>query len=101
MYEHTSNLALHLILIGIGIPVIILCDSGMSIQGKPTAMSSDGQGASARAVDGNTNTAFTSDSCTHSDSESNPWWKVDLQTAPAVTSVTVWNRGVSVNLIVL
>lgn len=32
-------------------------------------------------------------SCTHTKSESNPWWSVDLQAATNVEQVKVWNRA--------
>jgi len=50
-------------------------------------------GASDRAVDGNTETAFGKGSCTHTKKTKNPWWYVDLQKDAAVSRVMVWNRS--------
>eukprot|EP00957_Ditylum_brightwellii_P024612 1859357-Ditylum_brightwellii.AAC.1 len=47
---------------------------------KPTAQSSSGiTGASELAVDGNLNGNFVEGSTTHTESDNNPFWKVDLQ----------------------
>ena len=62
--------------------------------GKPTSQSSTGHGgSSSRAVDGNDDTSWGSSSCTHTNSESNPWWRVDLEQELAVETVTLTNRG--------
>ena len=52
--------------------------------------------SSFRAVDGNRNTDWGGGSCTHTNTESNPWWKLDFGQARSVRSVTVWNRGTAV-----
>ncbi len=44
-------------------------------------------GESSRAVDGNTDGAFASNSCTHTNTEPNPWWMVDLAAAYAIDKV--------------
>ncbi|XP_035678849.1 peroxidasin-like [Branchiostoma floridae] len=60
---------------------------------RPTAQSSTGFGGSAgRAVDANTDGNFHSGSCTHTNQERNPWWRVDLGTAQAIGNVVVFNR---------
>ena len=51
----------------------------------------DGFGAS-RAVDGNTNTVLTQGSCTHTDNEYKPWWRVTLSTYYYVRKVKITNR---------
>eukprot|EP00118_Oscarella_pearsei_P028991 m.3415 g.3415 ORF g.3415 m.3415 type:complete len:2425 (+) comp9369_c0_seq1:116-7390(+) len=63
--------------------------------GKPTMQSTSraGGGASSRAVDGNPAPNWNSASCTHSNAEKNPWWRVDLLEERRVTSVRVTNRG--------
>jgi alpha-L-fucosidase 2 len=48
-----------------------------------------------RAVDGNTNGAFWSNSVTHTSEnplDTNPWWQVDLGASRAVSTVQLWNR---------
>jgi len=63
-------------------------------RGKPTTQSSTMYWASgSRAVDGNTNPDFMQWSVTHTNTEDNPWWQVDLQAQRTVKSVRVVNRG--------
>ncbi|TNN56660.1 Fucolectin [Liparis tanakae] len=50
-------------------------------------------GAAYSAIDGNRNSNFGSGSCTHTDEETNPWWRVDLLESYIVTSIIVINRG--------
>jgi hypothetical protein len=49
--------------------------------------------SSSLAVDGNRNTDWGGGSCAQTNTESNPWWKLDFGQARSVRSVTVWNRG--------
>ncbi|XP_033958263.1 fucolectin-1-like [Pseudochaenichthys georgianus] len=50
-------------------------------------------GSASNAIDGNRDNMFFSGSCTHTDAESNPWWRVDLLEPYVVTSVIISNRG--------
>eukprot|EP00239_Pterosperma_sp_CCMP1384_P001422 CAMPEP_0197849790 /NCGR_PEP_ID=MMETSP1438-20131217/13210_1 /TAXON_ID=1461541 /ORGANISM="Pterosperma sp., Strain CCMP1384" /LENGTH=687 /DNA_ID=CAMNT_0043462629 /DNA_START=158 /DNA_END=2221 /DNA_ORIENTATION=+ len=61
---------------------------------KPSEQSSTSHGGVAgRAVDGLTDdTSYNQGSCTHTHRESNPWWRVDLETEQNITSVKLWNR---------
>ena len=53
---------------------------------KPTEQSSTAHnGFSNRAVDGKFNTAYSMKSCTHTNDESDPWWRVDLLQEYVVT----------------
>ncbi|XP_039886605.1 uncharacterized protein LOC120732823 [Simochromis diagramma] len=45
------------------------------------------------AIDGNRNSDFMAGSCTHTNEQTNPWWKVDLLQSYVITSITVTNRG--------
>ncbi|XP_054903035.1 uncharacterized protein LOC129370845 [Poeciliopsis prolifica] len=45
------------------------------------------------AIDGNLNADLTKGSCTHTDAENNPWWRVDLLDVYIVTQVIITNRG--------
>ena len=45
------------------------------------------------AVDGNSNTNFHDGSCTHTLTEKQPWWRVDLGNVELVNEVYVVNRG--------
>jgi subtilisin family serine protease len=64
--------------------------------GKAATQSSTlvGYGASGagNAVDGNTDGNFFNGSVTHTNSEANAWWQVDLGSSASITSVAVWNR---------
>ena len=68
-------------------------------QGKTATQSSspygDNVGGAAKAVDGNTNSVWvgnSSNSVTHTNQESNPWWKVDLSANYDITKIKVYNR---------
>ncbi|XP_034001625.1 fucolectin-like [Trematomus bernacchii] len=50
-------------------------------------------GSAISAIDGNRDNKFHSGSCSHTDAESNPWWRVDLLEPYIVTSVIISNRG--------
>ncbi|XP_074480635.1 uncharacterized protein LOC141761203 [Sebastes fasciatus] len=49
--------------------------------------------AASRAIDGRQNSFYHDGSCTHSATEANPWWRVDLRRTHIVSSVKVTNRG--------
>jgi hypothetical protein len=50
-------------------------------------------GVAGRAVDGDTETSFGKESCTHTNKKLNPWWKVDLTKVAEIHRVIVWNRS--------
>ena len=60
---------------------------------KPTAQSSTGSGGlSSRAVDGNTDGNYGAQSTTHTSSEQNAWWRVDLGAFYAISQISIFNR---------
>uniref|UniRef100_K1RE62 Neurogenic locus notch-like protein n=1 Tax=Magallana gigas TaxID=29159 RepID=K1RE62_MAGGI len=63
--------------------------------GKPAEQSSTFHDYNAaNAVDGNRGTNFLVHKCAHTaDGDTNPWWRVDLQTVYYITSVRILNRG--------
>ncbi|XP_064632990.1 uncharacterized protein LOC135491202 [Lineus longissimus] len=66
--------------------------------GKPTLQFDRAfYGDASRAVDGNKDQQFISDSCTHtsgrSDTSTNNWWAVDLETKRDVRTVVLYNRA--------
>ncbi|XP_062523611.1 uncharacterized protein LOC134198266 [Corticium candelabrum] len=62
--------------------------------GKPTTqISTHFRGYSFRAVDGNPNPDYFNYACSHTYSETKPWWRVDLQEQFLVTSLRITNRG--------
>ncbi|WP_406424500.1 discoidin domain-containing protein [Streptomyces sp. NBC_00873] len=61
--------------------------------GKTATQSSTYNGASAsRAVDGEVDGVFDNGSVTHTNSESQPWWQVDLGASRDIGDVLAWNR---------
>ena len=61
---------------------------------RPTKQSSTGYGGvSSRAVDGNSNTRYGGRSCTHTNLDNRPWWRVDLGASRTIKSVALTNRG--------
>ncbi len=68
--------------------------TGNIARGKPTKQSSTGwRGVAKRAVDGNLNTKYSKNSCTHTKKQKGAWWRVDLQMQYPVAKVKVTNRG--------
>lgn len=63
-------------------------------QGKTATQSSTlaPEYVASRAVDGNTDGNNLSKSINHTNYEVNPWWQVDLGSATAIESITLWNR---------
>ncbi|MCB9881390.1 MAG: DUF1553 domain-containing protein [Planctomycetes bacterium] len=49
-------------------------------------------GTAARAIDGNPSGVYEDDSTTHTNTEDDPWWEVDLGRSIAIESVRLWNR---------
>ncbi|XP_047450612.1 uncharacterized protein LOC125013729 [Mugil cephalus] len=49
-------------------------------------------GAASNAVDGDRNPSLQNGSCTLTDEESDPWWRVDLQDVYSITAVMITNR---------
>jgi len=61
--------------------------------GQDTSQSSTSfGGAAARAVDGNTSGVYRQDSVTHTNSQSQPWWQVDLGQTGSISTIELWNR---------
>jgi hypothetical protein len=62
-------------------------------RGKPASQSSQAYAAPAgRAVDGNSDGDYNRGSVTHTDSEREAWWQVDLGVSHRIDRVAVWNR---------
>jgi hypothetical protein len=66
------------------------------LKGKSVSQSSEyapGPGPANVAIDGNKEQNYFSSSCTHTDLQVNPWWKIDLGSEYDINLVKVWNRG--------
>ncbi len=61
-------------------------------KGMASQSSVDYEGAAARAIDGNTGGDFDAGSTTHTKSEKNPWWELDLGELASLDSIVIWNR---------
>jgi hypothetical protein len=61
---------------------------GKTVTQSSTALNALGN----RAVDGNTDGNFTSNSVSHTNFDANGWWQVDLATSAIVNAVVIWNR---------
>lgn len=49
--------------------------------------------SASNAIDGYPESHFHIGSCTHTNEDRNPWWKVDLLQPYVITSITITNRG--------
>lgn len=65
----------------------------MLLSGVATQSSEGWGGKASRAVDGNAATLWGSRSCTSTNTEDNPWWRMDLPASQTVALVRVTNRG--------
>ena len=67
--------------------------SDLALNQSATQVSVAHGGAASRAVDGNNNTDWSSDSCMHTDFADDPWWRVDLGASLPVATVVIVNRN--------
>ncbi len=73
---------------------IIETNSGTILrEGKATQSSIGSDGDPARAIDGNKDQIYTGNSVTHTTTENNPWWQVDLGGVKDIGRIVVYNRG--------
>ncbi|MFZ2958395.1 MAG: LamG-like jellyroll fold domain-containing protein [Candidatus Ozemobacteraceae bacterium] len=65
--------------------------------GKSVNQSSDAYssptGIAAKAVDGNRSPLWSDGSVTHTKSEAQPWWQVDLEAVSYISKIRIWNRA--------
>ncbi|MGH1492304.1 MAG: discoidin domain-containing protein [Acidimicrobiales bacterium] len=67
-------------------------EQNIAVGSSATQSSTRGGGAAARAVDGNADGRWTSNSVTHTTQENQAWWQTDLGTETNITSVEIKNR---------
>ncbi|XP_072550442.1 uncharacterized protein [Salminus brasiliensis] len=65
----------------------------IAVGAKAVQSSTYDSGHAQNAVDGNSNADYKKGSCSHTNYETNPWWRVELPGVYNVTSVTIINRG--------
>ncbi|KAL6462442.1 hypothetical protein MHYP_G00288640 [Metynnis hypsauchen] len=68
----------------------------VALNGKATQSSLYGTGFPSRAIDGNRDGVYADGSCTHTQDDLSPWWRLDLLKKHKVASVIVVNRADSV-----
>uniref|UniRef100_A0A7N6A312 F5/8 type C domain-containing protein n=1 Tax=Anabas testudineus TaxID=64144 RepID=A0A7N6A312_ANATE len=60
--------------------------------GKVTQSSLYGDAIPERAIDGNRASNWAENSCTHTQNDMSPWWRVDLLKTYSINTVTITNR---------
>jgi RHS repeat-associated protein len=66
--------------------------SNVALNKTATQSSTQSSGVPSRAVDGNTDGVYANNSVTHTTSELNAWWHVDLGQVETIATIKVWNR---------
>ena len=64
----------------------------LALNGSASQSSTAFGGVASRAIDGNTNGTFNDDSVTHTNSEANAWWEVDLGVTENIGDIIIYNR---------
>lgn len=64
----------------------------IAAQGTASQSSTGFGGDASRAIDGNTDGEYTANSTTHTNTEDDPWWELDLQSAVPIERIVLWNR---------
>nr|XP_046256753.1 fucolectin-like isoform X2 [Scatophagus argus]XP_046256754.1 fucolectin-like isoform X2 [Scatophagus argus] len=70
-----------------------LFDTNIAKDGKVTQSSLYGDGVPERAIDGNRASNWQQGSCTHTQEDENPWWRLDLLKTYKINTVTITNRN--------
>lgn len=68
------------------------CNSNIALFGMASQSSTGYGGVANRAIDGNTNGAWSGNSVTHTNNEANPWWEVALDTTYSIGDINIYNR---------
>ncbi|MCH6257718.1 discoidin domain-containing protein [Puniceicoccaceae bacterium K14] len=64
----------------------------LALNRNATQSSTSFGGVASRAVDGDTNGIYNQNSVTHTSSEANPWWEVDLGSSSNIGDINIYNR---------
>ncbi|KAL2103721.1 hypothetical protein ACEWY4_000589 [Coilia grayii] len=67
--------------------------NGKATQSHLAPPPTSGLGHAQNAIDGNPDPYFFHGSCTYTEAQTNPWWRVDLLKEYIITSVVITNRG--------
>ncbi|KTG39281.1 hypothetical protein cypCar_00040430, partial [Cyprinus carpio] len=75
-------------------PQYICVPRNLALGGKAVQSSTySSLGAARNAIDGNRQSMYTLGSCSHTNGDRDPWWRVDLLGIYRVTRVSITNRG--------
>ncbi|XP_067852695.1 fucolectin-like [Heptranchias perlo] len=69
-----------------------LACGNVALRGNASQSSTNWGGDPNKAIDGNRNAFYHNQSCTHTNTNGNPWWSLDLFTDEEVWSVKITNR---------
>ena len=62
------------------------------MKGEAKQSSTAYDGPAKYAIDGNTDGNYLAKSTTHTATEKNPWWELDLKSQQALDRIDIWNR---------
>lgn len=71
---------------------VFVGEVNVALKSRATQSSTAFGGEAARAIDGETDGDYTRNSTTHTDTEQDPWWEIELNGEQAVDHVAIWNR---------
>ncbi|GAH61961.1 unnamed protein product, partial [marine sediment metagenome] len=71
---------------------VVELPTNVALNGTATQSSTDFGGEPSRAIDGNTNGAYSGGSVTHTANESSPWWQVELDSEKTINEIIVYGR---------
>ncbi|XDV35086.1 hypothetical protein PO909_005121 [Leuciscus waleckii] len=74
-------------------PLYICGQRNLALGATAVQSSIFGQAGAQKAVDGNRNSIFRQGSCSVTNGDKDPWWRVDLGVVYKVTRVSITNRG--------
>lgn len=67
-------------------------ETNLALTGTASQSSTAHNGIAGRANDDNTNGNYNNGSVTHTATENNPWWEVELAAVSTINDITIWNR---------
>ncbi len=71
---------------------VVSANQNIAVGGQAKQSSTAFGGDASRAIDGNTDGEYTANSTTHTNTEDDPWWELDLQSTLPIERITLWNR---------
>ena len=74
-------------------------DENVAIAGAATQSSVSSAGSPERANDGNKSGVYEENTVTHTATEANPWWEVDLGSVKSVDKIVLYNRNTAMERI--